>query len=263
MEARQRAVTNDLPPLTASGELPGQLDRDGYALVADVFDDGAIESLIDAVSRVPPQRARSRRGRVYAVRSLLDSVPQVVQACRSDRVLSLVEPVLGAGAMLVRGILFDKPPHANWAVRWHQDRTIAVRRRVESPGFGPWSEKEGIVHVEPPIKVLESMMTLRIHLDSCDQHNGALRVIAGSHRLGQLDAACIESARNAMPPVTCAADRGSVLAMRPLVLHASSRAESPAHRRVIHLEFAPGPLPGDIEWRWAHPISASTAVGRD
>ena len=100
-------------PLTAPGELHRQLDRDGYALVADVFDDDAVERLIDAVSRVPQRRARSRGGRVYAVRSLLDTAPQVVQACRSGRVRSLVEPVLGAGAMLVRGILFDKPPQAN------------------------------------------------------------------------------------------------------------------------------------------------------
>ena len=135
-----------------------------------------------------------------------------------------------------------------------------MRRRVESPGFGPWSEKEGIAHVEPPIEVLESMLTLRVHLDAADQHGGALRVIAGSHRLGRLDAAGIESAGKATPSVSCAADRGSVLAMRPLVLHASSRAQAPAHRRVIHLEFASEPLPGNIQWHWAHPISVSIAV---
>jgi hypothetical protein len=36
--------------------------------------------------------------------------------------------------------------------------------------------------------------------------------------------------------------------MRPLLLHASSPAADPRHRRVIHLEFAAEPLPGGLEW---------------
>jgi hypothetical protein len=32
------------------------------------------------------------------------------------------------------------------------------------------------------------------------------------------------------------------------VLHASSPATAPMHRRVVHLEFACDPLPGGLEW---------------
>ncbi len=39
--------------------------------------------------------------------------------------------------------------------------------------------------------------------------------------------------------------------MRPLLLHASSPATAPAHRRVVHLEFAPAPLSGGLEWHWS------------
>ena len=49
---------------------------------------------------------------------------------------------------------------------WHQDLSIAVKERHEVAGFGPWSVKEG-VPVQPPVEILESMLTLRLHLDDC------------------------------------------------------------------------------------------------
>ena len=36
--------------------------------------------------------------------------------------------------------------------------------------------------------------------------------------------------------------------MRPLLLHASSIAIVPSHRRVIHLEYASCQLLGGLEW---------------
>ena len=49
----------------------------------------------------------------------------------------------------------------------------------------------------------------------------------------------------------CTGKAGDVSLMRPLLLHASSRAVEPTHRRVLHLEFAAGPLPGGLEWQEA------------
>jgi hypothetical protein len=48
-----------------------------------------------------------------------------------------------------------------------------------------------------------------------------------------------------------AASRGGALAMRPLILHASSKATSLASRRVLHFVFGPPKLPLGLEWRWA------------
>jgi hypothetical protein len=39
--------------------------------------------------------------------------------------------------------------------------------------------------------------------------------------------------------------------MRPLLLHASSKATSPVPRRVLHFVFGPPTLPLGLEWRWA------------
>lgn len=125
---------------------------------------------------------------------------------------------------------------------------IPVRRRIEVPGFRSWSVKSGVCHVLPPDEVLAGMLHVRLHLDDCDADNGPLLVKPGSHAGGRLD----ESERGRWirdaPAMTCLVPKGGALLMRPLVLHASSAAVRPGHRRVLHVEFAARPLPGGLEW---------------
>lgn len=188
------------------------------------------------------------------IRNLLNRCPAVAEFAACESVAELVNPILDGKAFIVRGILFDKTPDANWRVAWHQDLTIAVRERREVPGFGPWSVKDGVPHTHAPVSLLERMLTLRLHLDDCDESNGALRVIPGSHRQGKLDASAIDAWKNRGPVHTSTAQAGDALLMRPLLLHASSPADSPRHRRVIHLEFAADELPDGLAW--AERISA-------
>jgi ectoine hydroxylase-related dioxygenase (phytanoyl-CoA dioxygenase family) len=152
----------------------------------------------------------------------------------------------------VRAILFDKTPATNWKVSWHQDLTIAVKARRSVAGFGPWSEKAGVPHVQPPAAVLQRMVTLRVHLDACGSENGPLQVIPGSHTRGRLSPSDIERVTRDGPIVTCEVEAGGVLAMRPLLVHASSAARRPHHRRVVHLEFAADDLPSGLQWYERH-----------
>ncbi|WP_419190648.1 phytanoyl-CoA dioxygenase family protein [Saltatorellus ferox] len=156
-----------------------------------------------------------------------------------------------ARAFAVRAILFDKTPEANWLVTWHQDTTIPVRARREVAGFTSWSEKDGVPSVRPPAGVLESMLTVRVELDGSSGTNGPLRVVPGSHRGGILIREEIESVRAVGREIECLVPAGGALLMRPLLLHASSRASSPGRRRVVHLEFASDALPGGLEWHAA------------
>jgi hypothetical protein len=225
------------------------LERDGYVVVPGVLGAEVVSTLLDALGRVDEaDAARRREGELYGIRNLLSTMPEVRQLAESPRIRAWVEPVLGPGAFAVRGLLFDKPAHANWTVPWHQDLTIAVRERMEVPGFSAWSVKSGVVHVQPPIAVLERMLAVRLHLDDCGEANGPLRVLPGSHRHGRLDKDAIRWWRERVDAVPCLAPRGGIVLMRPLLLHASSPARCPAHRRVIHLEFAAESLPGDLQW---------------
>ena len=192
----------------------------------------------------------------YGVRRLLEKVPAVPQLCQTPQLRSLIEPILGKNAFAVRGIFFDKTPTANWGVYWHQDLTIAVKKRIDTPGFSPWSVKEGINCVQPAIAILERMLTLRVHLDDVNTNNGPLSVIPGSHRQGILQQKTRETVKNTR--VNCSVKSGGVVVMRPLLLHGSRSALQPNRRRVIHLEFAAEKLPNGLEWYEQYPIFANS-----
>lgn len=131
---------------------------------------------------------------------------------------------------------------------WHQDLTIAVAERGEVKGFVGWSMKEGAHHVQAPAEILEQMLTMRINLDECGPDNGPLRVLARTHRDGWLDSTAINQFKKTIPETLCIGRSGSVLFMRPLLLHASSRANKPGHRRVVHVDFAGSDLPGGLRF---------------
>lgn len=255
---------------------------DGFVLVCGVFNAQTVEELRHAVDKIT--NGHEHNGRTYAARTLL-AVPAIAELAHSDGMLDLVAQSLEQDALkerartgeangyagaarlaaptgpgpaqqarlksvrAVRGLLFNKLPEANWAVPWHQDLTIAVCERREAPGFGPWSVKDGVVHVQPPDEVMAGMLAARIHLDDAHAANGALRVIPGSHTDGRLSAEAIGRWTTSRQAVTIEAPLGSVLLLRPHLLHASSPAESPHQRRVIHLEYSKDELPFGLEWK--------------
>jgi ectoine hydroxylase-related dioxygenase (phytanoyl-CoA dioxygenase family) len=213
----------------------------GFAIVDRYLDAGSIELLIADITALNINIDRA------GIRNLLELVPSVAQLARSQEIRSIVEPILGDTARVVRGIFFDKQPTANWKVPWHQDLSIAIKQHREVTDYLAPSIKAGIPHIQPPRAILEQMLTVRIHLDRCDRSNGALKVIPGSHLQGKLTSAEIDLWKQTVE-ISCDLDVGGILLMRPLLLHASSVATVPTHRRVIHLEYANCDLPGGLEW---------------
>lgn len=227
---------------------PSILNRDGFVLVPGVLRGPEIDRLRSVLEQSPgPARAR-RAGRTFGARNLLD-LGEVSNLAAGPSIRALVEPVVGRNAVAVRALFFDKTAEANWPVLWHQDLTIAVAERHDRDGWGPWSVKAGVPHVEPPPALLATMLTVRVHLDDCPADNGPLRVIPGSHALGRLSRADIKRLSETTREQPIIAPTGSALLMRPLLLHASSPAKQPSRRRVIHIEFADADLlPAPIMW---------------
>ncbi|MEM7231147.1 MAG: phytanoyl-CoA dioxygenase family protein [Planctomycetota bacterium] len=230
-----------------------QLDLEGFVLFPAIVDVPEIEGLeaeLAELAQNDSKRDPKRRGglrdlfRASSVRSL----------CAHERIVSIVRATLGDRARAVRALFFDKGDEQNWQIRWHQDVTIAVAEEREAPGFGPWSTKEGVVHAHAPVTVLESMLALRIHLDDCGPKDGPLRVIPGSHLSGRLSAEDSSALRDSASEHVCLAKRGDVLAMRPLLLHASSKVVRTTRRRVVHIEFAAEPLSDGLRFREEYPI---------
>ena len=155
---------------------------------------------------------------------------------------------LGRIGRPVRAILFDKRAGTNWALGWHQDRTICVRERVEVEGFGNWTLKKGLQHVEPPFELLSQMITLRIHLDDVPMTNAPLLIAPGSHKQGRIPVEAIDEAVRRCGIHACTASAGDIWLYATPILHASEAASKPSHRRVLQVDFAARNLPGGLEW---------------
>ncbi len=230
-------------------DVPREVATRGFALVENVISLPFAQEIITALAQIQfSAEVRQRAGKAYGIRRLLEVVPIIRTLAQSESLRSILDPVIGNHARIVRGILFDKNPVANWKVPWHQDVVIALREKKEVPGFSAWSMKAGVVHAQPPVEILESILAVRIHLDDTDENNGALRVISGSHEFGILEDEEIQKLKESNEQVTCTAATGGALLMRPLLLHASSPATFPTHRRVIHLEYSALNLPDGLEW---------------
>jgi ectoine hydroxylase-related dioxygenase (phytanoyl-CoA dioxygenase family) len=195
--------------------------------------EGALQELRDSVFRA------DRPGQ----RCLLDS--DVVQATvRAVRDQLIARGTLRTGAVAIQAIAFDKTASQNWKVTWHQDVMFPFASPPHAPGFDQTCVKEGVCYARPPRAVLEEMLAVRFHLDPCDDTNGPLRVASGSHVHGILRSSEVHRIAKSCPQQTILADVSDALLMRPLLLHASSVATAPRHRRVLHLVFHAGaPMP--------------------
>lgn len=224
----------------------GRFAKYGFQIVAKVISDLECDSLAAELSALFESQQNLAKSKIGGVRNLLRN-PRVVSFASSSNLLSLLNELTGEKLFPVRAIFFDKTPGSNWRVPWHQDLAIAVAERIETPGFTGWSVKNGVPHVHPPRRILEDMVTVRLHLDECNLNNGALKVISNSHLKGKLDAARIaELSQNKI--FICEIPKGGVLLMRPLLLHSSSPAKNPLHRRVLHIEYAASQLPNGLRW---------------
>jgi ectoine hydroxylase-related dioxygenase (phytanoyl-CoA dioxygenase family) len=207
------------------------LASSGFAIHAAVFDAREMRALAMALAGAP--LARSRAG----VRHIL-SLPAVMALANDPRLLAIAREWLGGSATPFKATLFDKSADANWLVAWHQDTALPMKTRVEAPGFGPWSEKYGVWYAHAPTAALEKVIALRVHLDDSSPESGPLRVLPGTHEQGVLSDADVAELARKTAPVDCVVAAGGVIAMRPLLIHASSKARAAAPRRVIHLEYA-------------------------
>lgn len=217
-------------------------DRDGFAVVEKILSADECEAMATAV--------RGGGRTAAGTRNLLEE-----EWCRALAARLRGEPGLSGmvppDSAAVQCTFFEKSQVGNWLVPMHQDLSIPVADRVEAEGLRGWSEKEGGLFVQPPDDVLAEMVAVRLHLDPCGPDDGPLRVVPGSHRLGRVDAEKLAAIRRERPEAACLAGVGDALAMRPLLLHASSRSTGAGRRRVLHFLFGPRVLPLGLRWRLA------------
>ncbi len=208
-----------------------RVTNDGFDIISEVLAQDETVALRDELERshLPRSRAGIRHGMRHAA---------VAALARDQRLLGLAQRILGGDAFPYRATLFGKSPAANWLVVWHQDTALSLQERHETPGWGPWSLKDGGIYAHAPMSALSQVLALRLHLDDSMADNGPLRVLPGTHTLGVLTDDALHKLSTEIAPRDCLVPRGGILVMRPLIVHASSKSRSASPRRVLHIEYA-------------------------
>jgi ectoine hydroxylase-related dioxygenase (phytanoyl-CoA dioxygenase family) len=207
------------------------VEEQGFVVTPPLLTPSEIETVSTALSQ--PSISRSRAGVRHAL-----GLPEVTDLARDPRILSVAQEILGEKAFPYHATLFDKSPASNWLVVWHQDTALPLRERRELRGWGPWSVKEGVVYAHAPANALRKVLALRVHLDDSTERNGPLRVLPRSHKRGVITDDEIERLMPETTPIECVVQKGGVLAMRPLLVHSSSKSHDESPRRVLHTEYA-------------------------
>ena len=203
----------------------------GYSIAEQVFERHEIGRVSQALAAA--DLARMKAGVRHVLR-----ISEVRALAAHRALLALAKTFIEGQPIPFRATLFDKSTVSNWLVAWHQDTALPVARRVDDSSWGPWSMKGGVLHAIAPASALAMVVALRVHLDDSTPSNGPLRVLPGTHKGGVLTHDEMQRMAAVVTPVVCVAAAGGVVAMRPLVVHASSKATGDRPRRILHIEYA-------------------------
>jgi ectoine hydroxylase-related dioxygenase (phytanoyl-CoA dioxygenase family) len=215
-------------PLTDGSRSPrgDDLERDGYVVIPNVIDD---ELVAEARGHVAWLLARhpELRGEELG-HELVGDDPFWVRLVGDDRILDVVEPILGPNIALFASAYIAKPPHEGLPVLWHQDAAY-------------W-----------PLEPMD-VLTVWLALDDSRPDSGCVRVIPRSHSWGvypireqinvdnvlaseiDIDADRIESAE----AVDLAVPAGGISIHHPSIVHASHANTSSDWRRGLTIRYIP------------------------
>ncbi|HEX7288475.1 MAG TPA: phytanoyl-CoA dioxygenase, partial [Candidatus Angelobacter sp.] len=141
------------------------IQEKGFAMVPGVLSTRELIPVLVSLADLKPLPHKA------GVRHVLNH-PTVSVVAHGPRLLEMARAVLGSTALPFRATLFDKTPEANWLISWHQDTALPLKEQVDVPGWGPWSEKEGVIYAHAPAEALQQVLALRLHLDDCMEANG-------------------------------------------------------------------------------------------
>lgn len=221
-----------------------ELTQQGFQILNPIYSPEEVNAIVSQIDTASAAGNNFRKSAdLFAIRNFLNELPGINTLVFNQNLQSLIAG-FGNGYVPVKSIYFDKPPQSNWFVAWHQDITISVKEKATVDGFVNWVPKNGYYSVQPPVEVLENIITVRIHLDDTTADNGALNVLPASHLKG------IKRIEQVNPTSghVCDVKSGGVMLMKPLLFHSSARTLNNNRRRVIHIEFSNMELPGKLEW---------------
>ncbi|MBC8753508.1 phytanoyl-CoA dioxygenase family protein [Kordia sp. YSTF-M3] len=223
------------------------LEEKGFSVLDRMYSNAEIDALISCIEKAAADKKLDESStNLFAIRQVITKIPELKPLLFTEEFHALLKILFNETYFLTKAIYFDKPSESNWFVAYHQDLSVSVDRKVDVSNYKNWTFKKGQYGVQPPLNILENIVTIRIHLDKTEKRNGALKVIPTSHLKGIYRPETIDW--NTEAEHVCEVEKGGVMLMKPLILHASERTTNHKQRRVLHLEFSTKQLQKPLNW---------------
>lgn len=224
-----------------------ELEANGFTIINHIFSDDEVAAILSTIENTDASGDTFRKSAdLFAIRRFIKEIPATLPLLLNEKLKNIIKSVLGSDHCVVKSIYFDKPEVTNWFVAYHQDLTISVNQKADLENYGPWTVKQKQYAVQPPLAILENIVTIRIHLDETGHDNGALKVIPMSHTKQIYRSETINW--DTETETVCNVGKGGIMIMKPLLLHSSGRTVNGSRRRVIHIEFSSEQLPEPLQW---------------
>ena len=148
--------------------------------------------------------------------------PEWMALSRDDRILDVIEELLGGNILLYYSMLMMKPARQGFRAPWHQDFAFFVHDRA-------------------------ALVAVQLYLDNSTLENGCIHVVPGSHKLGLLNhfradgtfTEIVEGDTTALDAqqVGVPIEAGGMVLWHALTLHSSPPNRSEHARRAIVFEY--------------------------
>ncbi len=162
-----------------------ELNQNGFCIIESINNKEEIQAILKAIDNANSEHPNFKKTKdIFAIRTFLNVIPEIKALLLNNKLLSIINECFGNNYFIVKSIYFNKPANSNWFVAFHQDLTISVDKKNDAIDYLNWTVKHDAYAVQPPLSILENNFTIRIHLDDTDENNGALKIIAGSHKKG-------------------------------------------------------------------------------
>jgi ectoine hydroxylase-related dioxygenase (phytanoyl-CoA dioxygenase family) len=179
-----------------------QLERDGYAVLAQVFSPDEVAQLVAEIDAVfesfPAERGRGDKAEFRY--QMLNRSAACQAAVMHPSILEVIEPLLGEDCHVIANTAWRNPPSFTGGP-WHCDAGPHVPR----PEDVPWDDR-----IPYPVFAIGA----HVMLQDCRRLDGPTAIVPGSHRSGRLapfDRMFDETlSYDGRPPVLVEVDAGDV-----------------------------------------------------
>lgn len=224
-------------------------NQHGFAVVRQYFTTQTCDNLLREYDRIETGAP--------SMGNLLNRSDVVRGMAFEPRILNLVKSIIGGEAIPVTAFFLNKTQHNNWALPWHQDIRVAVEAFAEAEGYSGWTNESGILHVIPPPRFLDKMLSVRFNLDDSDHENGGLQVLPGTHQEGLLSTEALTSKAKTVAPLLCASPARSITLLKALTVHRSEASQTLRNRRILQIEYCGERLHDKLEF---YDLSGQTTI---